>query len=67
MIGLTLNLLSVSKSSFYLAGYRLIWGVNCSGLSNLLLIFGNDLAIARFGSFRSPDPTVFLSSYFYSK
>ncbi|EEO04856.1 hypothetical protein VIF_003703 [Vibrio cholerae TM 11079-80] len=25
------------------------------------------IAIARFGLFRSPDPAVFLSSYFYSK
>ncbi|ABU74566.1 hypothetical protein VIBHAR_06679 [Vibrio campbellii ATCC BAA-1116] len=25
------------------------------------------IAIARFGLFRSPEPAVFLSSYFYSK
>ncbi|RNE78524.1 hypothetical protein EEJ39_07095 [Vibrio cholerae] len=25
------------------------------------------ITIARFGLFRSPDPAVFLSSYFYSK
>ncbi|MDF5576102.1 hypothetical protein P3717_25115, partial [Vibrio parahaemolyticus] len=36
-------------------------------MSAIFLLRISVIAIARFGLFRSPDPAVFLSSYFYSK